>query len=201
MQGKLFQRCTHLLYCSVLGGNVNTRRMSKPDMGSFFHIKNQWNILVIGNYCVNYQIFQNSLLLTSSDTKRTLMHQFNSCLQIPPRVRRVYTTAINFPWITFLYGWDFREDCSEFIQSIFSTTVYRVIHKEWDFREDCSEFIQSIFSTTVYRVIHKEWDFREDSSVVNLFSRFFLLQYTGLSIKNGTSETTVQHFYCLISYM
>ena len=31
----------HLLYCSVLslGGNVNTRRMSKPDMGSIFHIK------------------------------------------------------------------------------------------------------------------------------------------------------------------
>jgi len=29
------------LYCSVLslGGNVNTRRMSKPDMGSIFHIK------------------------------------------------------------------------------------------------------------------------------------------------------------------
>ena len=44
MQGKLFQRCTHLLYCSVLslGGNVNTRRMLKPDMGmgSIFHIKN-----------------------------------------------------------------------------------------------------------------------------------------------------------------
>ena len=41
MQGKLFQKCTHLLYCSVLslGGNVNTRRMLKPDMGSIFHIK------------------------------------------------------------------------------------------------------------------------------------------------------------------
>ena len=41
MQGKLFQRCTHLLYCSVLslGGNVNTGRMSVPDMGSMFHIK------------------------------------------------------------------------------------------------------------------------------------------------------------------
>ena len=39
MQGKLFQRCTHLLYCSVLslGGNLNTKRMSKPDMGSLFH--------------------------------------------------------------------------------------------------------------------------------------------------------------------
>jgi len=41
MQGKLFEKCTHLLYCSILslGGNVNTRRMSKPDMGSIFHIK------------------------------------------------------------------------------------------------------------------------------------------------------------------
>ena len=41
MEGKVFQRCTHLLCCSVLslGGNVNTRRMSKPDMGSIFHIK------------------------------------------------------------------------------------------------------------------------------------------------------------------
>ena len=37
----LFQRCTHVLYCSVLslGGKVNTRRMSKPDMGSIFDIK------------------------------------------------------------------------------------------------------------------------------------------------------------------
>jgi len=55
MQEKLFQKCTHLSYCSVLslGDNVNTRRMSNPDMGSIFHIKNQWNILVIRNYYVN----------------------------------------------------------------------------------------------------------------------------------------------------
>ena len=76
IQGKLFQRCPHLLYCSVLclGGNVNTRRMSKPDKGSIFHIKNQWNILVIGNYYVNYQNNQNLMLLTSSDTRVTQMH-------------------------------------------------------------------------------------------------------------------------------
>ena len=50
MQGKLFQSCTHLLYCSELslGGNVITRQMSKPDMGSILHIQNQRNILVIG---------------------------------------------------------------------------------------------------------------------------------------------------------
>ena len=79
MQGKLFQKCTHLLYWSVLslGGNVNTGWMSKPDMGSIFYIKIQWwNILVIGNCYVNYQNYQNLVLLTSSDTKRTLMHLF-----------------------------------------------------------------------------------------------------------------------------
>ena len=41
MQGKLYQKCAHLLYCSTLslGGNVNTRRMLAPDIGSIFHIK------------------------------------------------------------------------------------------------------------------------------------------------------------------
>ena len=41
MQGKLFQRCAHLLCCSALSlsGNVNTRRISKPGTGSIFHIK------------------------------------------------------------------------------------------------------------------------------------------------------------------
>ena len=80
--------------------------MSKPDMGSIFHINKQWNILVKGNYYVNYQNYQNSMLLTSSDTKHWGIY---SCLQIPPGenwfqyVRRVlYTTAIKFPCITFL---------------------------------------------------------------------------------------------------
>ena len=46
------------------------------------------------------------MLLSSSDTRRTLMH---SCLQLPPRenwfqyVRRVYSTAINFPCIITLF--------------------------------------------------------------------------------------------------
>ena len=38
-----------VLQCTVTG------RMSKTDMGSIFHIKNQWNILDIGNNYVNYQ--------------------------------------------------------------------------------------------------------------------------------------------------
>ena len=97
MEGKLFQRCTHLLYCSVLslGANVNKE--------SIFHIKNQWNTLVIGNYYVNYQNYQNLMLLTSSDTS-ILVYKFR-----PERtgliqyVLRVYATAINFPCITLLY--------------------------------------------------------------------------------------------------
>ena len=38
LQGKLFQRFTHFLYCSVLSlsGNVNAIRMSQPDMESIF---------------------------------------------------------------------------------------------------------------------------------------------------------------------
>ena len=69
------ERCAHLLYCNVLslGGNKNTRRMSQSDMGSIFHIKKINEIFwSMGNYCLNYQNFQNSMLLSSSDTKRTL---------------------------------------------------------------------------------------------------------------------------------
>ena len=99
MQGKFFQKCTHLLYCSVLSlrGNVNARRMSKPEIGSIFHIKNRWNILVIGNYY----------------------------LQIPPRenwflyVRRVYATAINFPCSITLLDSVF----SRFISILFTITL------------------------------------------------------------------------------
>ena len=83
MQGKLFQKCTHLLYIK----------------------KNQWNILVIGNYYVNYQNYQNLMLLTSSDTKRTLMHLFlftNSAQRelVSMYTQSIYTTTINFPCIT-----------------------------------------------------------------------------------------------------
>ena len=64
-----------LLQCTVSWA-VNTSRMSQPDMGSIFHIKNKWNNLVIGSYYVNYQHYQNLMLLSSSDTKRTMMHLF-----------------------------------------------------------------------------------------------------------------------------
>ena len=109
MQGKLFQRCTLLLYCSVLslGSNINTGQISKPDMESIFNIKNQWNILVIGKYYVNYQNYQNVMLLAFSDTKRTLVHLFlftNSAQRelVSICTQSVYATAINFPCIITL---------------------------------------------------------------------------------------------------
>ena len=105
MQGKFFQRCAHLLYCSVLslGGYVNKKRMSKPDMGSIFHIKNQWIILVIGSYYVNYQNFQNSMLLSSSDTKRTLMFTnsaYSICMQSIRSCNKLYLHYnLGFGWV------------------------------------------------------------------------------------------------------
>ena len=108
MQGKLFQRCTHLLYCSVLslGSNVNTRRMLQPDMRSIFHIKNQWNILVIGNYYVNYQNYQNKFFLSSSETRGTLMHLFLFTKSAQRELVSICTQSkrncINFPCIITL---------------------------------------------------------------------------------------------------
>ena len=97
IHNELFQKCTHLLDCSVLslnvvGGNVYTRRMSKPDMGSIFHINNQWTILVIGNYFVNYQ---NVMLLISSDTKQTLMHLFLFTNSAQRELVSIYTQCIH----------------------------------------------------------------------------------------------------------
>ena len=108
MQGKLFQRCTHLLYCSILslGGNVSTRRMSQPDMGFIFHIKIQWNILVIETIMWIIKIIK---IKCFYPPRRLDEHWcIYSCLQIPPRekcfqyTRRVYATAINFPCIKSL---------------------------------------------------------------------------------------------------
>ena len=79
MQGKLFQKCIHLLYCRVLslGGKVNTRRMWKPDMGSIFDIKK--SMKYSGHrklLCELSKLSKFSKFNASSDTKRTLMHLF-----------------------------------------------------------------------------------------------------------------------------
>ena len=98
MEGKLFQRCSHLLYCSLLslGSNVNTRRMSQLDMGSIFHINNQWNLLVIGNCYVNCQNYENLMLLSSSDTKRTLMHLFLFTTSAQRELASICTQSIRY---------------------------------------------------------------------------------------------------------
>ena len=100
MQRKLFQRCTPLLYCSVLslGGNVNTRRMSETDMGSIFLIKKSMK------YSGQRKLFCELSELSKCNSPRKLNEHccINSCLQIQnwfQYVRRVYTTAINFPCI------------------------------------------------------------------------------------------------------
>ena len=101
MQGKEY--AYFILQCLSLGADVNTRRMSKPYMGSIFHIKKQGNFLVIGKCYVNYQNHQNLMILTFSDTKRTMMHLFmftNSAQR--ELVRIVYATEINFPCIITL---------------------------------------------------------------------------------------------------
>ena len=78
MQGKVFQKCTHLLYCSVLslGGNVNTRRMLQPDIVSIFHIKKSMKYSGHRKLLCELSKLSNLMLLTSSKTKRTLMHLF-----------------------------------------------------------------------------------------------------------------------------
>ena len=143
MQGKLFQRCTHLLYCSVLslGGNVNRRRMSKPDMGPIFHIKNQWNILVIGNYYVNYQNYQNLMLLTPSDTKRTLMYPFLITNSAQRELDRICTQSIrNFPCIITLI----RDLCDTGVSDAKGFKIQTTLHNRTTLNnlltfEDCLE--------------------------------------------------------------
>ena len=101
----------NLLYCGVLslGGNVNTRRMAQPDMVSIFHIKNQWNILVIGNIMWIIEIFKIQWLYPPRILNEHCC--IYSCLQIPSGenwfqyVRRLYATAINFPCIITLVVW------------------------------------------------------------------------------------------------
>ena len=78
MQGKLFQKCTHRLYCSVLsqGGEVNTRRILQPDMVSIFPIKKSMKYSGHRKLLCELSKLSNLMLLTSMDTKRTLMHLF-----------------------------------------------------------------------------------------------------------------------------
>ena len=70
MQEKLFQKCTHPLYCSVLslGGNVNTRQMLQSDMESILHIKYSMKYSCHRKLLCKLSKLSNLMLLTSSDT-------------------------------------------------------------------------------------------------------------------------------------
>ena len=76
MQGKLFQKCTQYFSVLSLGGNVNTRRMSKPDMRSIFHIKISMKYSGHRELLCELSKLSKFNALTSSNTKRTLMHLF-----------------------------------------------------------------------------------------------------------------------------
>ena len=110
MQGKLFQRCTYFLYCSVLslGGKVNTRRISQPDMQSIFTKKN-YQIFWSGNHYLNFKKLSkfNAFILFGyykNTDASFLVYKF--WFQY---VRKVYATAINLPCIsTLIYSIDNR---------------------------------------------------------------------------------------------
>ena len=122
MQGKLFQRFTHFLCCSVLslGGKANTRQMSQLDM-EFIFTK------------IIYEIFWSKetfkwifkIIKIKFCYPRRILNELNehwciySCLQSPPKeywfqyVRRVYATAINIRCISTLV-------CSKYNYVLFS---------------------------------------------------------------------------------
>ena len=97
---KLFQKCMHVLYCSMLslGGNDTALHWIH-----FSHKEKSMKYSGHRKLLCELSKLSKLMLLTSSDTRRTLI--IYSCLQIPPKenwfqyARRVYTTAINFPCI------------------------------------------------------------------------------------------------------
>ena len=63
--------------CTVFGRKSKHKTDVTAWHGINFHKNNLWNILVIiGNYYENFQNYLNLMLLSSSDTRRTLMHLF-----------------------------------------------------------------------------------------------------------------------------
>ena len=69
-----------VLQCTVFGRKSKHKTDVTAWHGIHFHKNNLWNILVIGIYYVNYQNYQNEMLLILDE------HWcIYSCLQIPPR--------------------------------------------------------------------------------------------------------------------
>ena len=99
MHGKLFQRCTQLLYCSVLslGGNVNTRQMSEPDMGFIFHIKNQWNASIL---VYKFRPERTGFNMYAEYTQLQLTFlPLNPCLNVSSTVLSLCCTVLHCIWV------------------------------------------------------------------------------------------------------
>ena len=100
-QGKLFLRCTHLLYCSApsLGGNVDTAwhgiHLSHTKINEIFWSEEtiMWII----------KIFKNSMLLSFSDTKRKLMHLFLFTNSVQRELVSIFTQSIRNYNYLYLY--------------------------------------------------------------------------------------------------
>ena len=92
--------------CTVLslGGKVNTKQMSQPNI--HFHIKNQWNVLFIGNYHELSKLSKLNAFILGYYTG-TLMHLFLFSNTAKKEnwfqcVHRECATAINFPCLITL---------------------------------------------------------------------------------------------------
>ena len=106
-----------VLQCTVsLGGNVNTRRMSKPDMGSIIQIKNQWNILVRKLLICELSKLSkfNAFNLLGYQTNTNLhlfLLTYSALRELCRCVRRIRNSSINFPctitltWPNLILSW------------------------------------------------------------------------------------------------
>ena len=116
---------------------------------------------------MNYQNYQNLMLLTSSDTKRTLMHLLLFTNSAQRELVSICTQSIhNRNWLSLPYilgldsylwkiffrslkNWIWSRRLQLIHQNIdqFTNMIYfkyRVTRKGWDFRDDCTEFILSV---------------------------------------------------------
>ena len=138
--------------------------MSKPDMGSIIHIKNQWNILVIGNYYGNYQNYQNLMLLTSSDTKRTLMHLLWFTNSAQRELVSICTQRIhNRNWLSLPYilAHDLVCEVSYFLTWLFIYNILMTFTKFSEFQKrNCqiySFFLNVFFTATLIFYLSQEY--------------------------------------------
>ena len=119
--------------------------MSKRNMGSIFHIKNQWNILVIGKYYVNYQNNQNLMLLTSWILNG---HWWvYSCLQTPPE-RTGFNMELQLTFLALQLWW---HPC--WIPGI-QYTVYSIVHMLLFWLLYTASCMNTVLDKFIFKTIH-----------------------------------------------